>query len=715
MVRSSFRLALSSLLVGSLAAGSLVSCGGDSGGGTGTGGRGGLGGSAAGGRGGAGAGGITPGGGGAGGAASGGIGGSHSGGAGGAVPGTGGIGGGGGRGSGGSGSGGTSTGGVGGSAPGTGGAATGGHGTTGSGGQGGTAVGGGGVAGAASSGGATGGGGTGHGGSGAAGSGPGGIGGAAGGPGSGGAAGSPGTGGAAGSSGAGGSTVVSCAGTSMAPGRVVLWGPQRGAYSGSFMADPALMTLRPTFVWHAPAGCTAETYEIQIDDSCLPGQIATCAFPTPEVSTSVPVSTTRFTPATPLGVQTIVPVGAVYSWRVRACAGAAGCGAWSEVGYVNVGRVTNDINGDGYAELLAESTEGTNRTKRVEIYPGGIMPGMNAPVHLGGGPLGGVDYTSPLFLGDVNGDGFADFMCRHTDPSTFFVTQYIFLGGPDLAALSRISFSGDSPNHFSIFADAGDFNGDGFSDVLQDDDNRVSTEAMAFYIYLGAAAFGAKVPELRAEGPLTGSTPLMQRDVSQSVGDINGDGFSDVALIHTANNQTTSLVRLVLGSSAPDAVGDGDVSVPFGPVRDPAGDIDGDGYDDVVWNSGGYGILRGGPTLPSSFTLIDASHVVSLAGFDINSDGWTDLLLSATNGLILGGPTPTLAAGLTALSTDSTSRYLTWADYNGDGRPDFADGDFTTHAVFLLLNDGTLNPVATPLAMPPVSPYALDGYIAYGR
>jgi len=190
--------------------------------------------------------------------------------------------------------------------------------------------------------------------------------------------------GGAGVGGAGGSPVVSCSGTSMVPGRPVLWGPIRGAYTGSATADAALMTLRPTFVWHAPAGCAADTYELQVDNSCAPGQIASCAFPSPEIATSVPSSTTRFTPSTALVVQTTIPVGAIYSWRVRACAGAGTCGAWSEVGYLNVGRVLNDINGDGYADVVAQSNDRTISASGFEIYPGGAAPAAAAPVHLAG-------------------------------------------------------------------------------------------------------------------------------------------------------------------------------------------------------------------------------------------------------------------------------------------------------------------------------------------
>lgn len=502
----------------------------------------------------------------------------------------------------------------------------------------------------------------------------------------------------------------------MVPGRPALWSPGRGAYTGSPTASGSLMTLRPTFVWHAPAGCVADTFELQVDNSCVPGQLAACTFPTPEIATTVPATTTRFTPSAALAVQTTAPVGAIYAWRVRACAGASGCGAWSEVGYLNVGRVTNDINGDGYADLIAQSTERTTFTYRLEIYAGSATPGTTAPVHLGGAPLGGVQYVAPSFIGDVNGDGFGDFVCWRQDTAPMMKNVPVFfLGGPNLSSLTSVAFTSYQTDYGSpsSFSNGGDFNGDGFSDVAASFTPGISTTQLGFYVFLGAATFAAKAPELMTLGPPAAS---LSSDSSRTVGDVNGDGFSDIGLFHQSLGSGGATLRIFLGGSSPDVSSDGDVTLTdLATLADPSGDVDGDGYDDIVLNSGGYGLLRGGPTLPNSYAPIGASLVL-ISGFDINGDGKTDLLLRDAPGLILGGATLTPMAGLTPLTGNSQTRSLTWADYNGDGRTDFAEGDSSTGQVLLFLNDGTLNPTPTaPLPGPAVSPYVSTGAIARGH
>src|SRR5215470_4749375 len=78
--------------------------------------------------------------------------------------------------------------------------------------------------------------------------------------------------------------------------------PMRGAYTGSLHAPSAIATLRPTFSWAAVAPtCGDTTYEIQADDSCAPGALDACTFPSPELDAKS-IADLTYAPATNLKV-----------------------------------------------------------------------------------------------------------------------------------------------------------------------------------------------------------------------------------------------------------------------------------------------------------------------------------------------------------------------------------------------------------------------------
>ena len=75
-----------------------------------------------------------------------------------------------------------------------------------------------------------------------------------------------------------------------------------------------------------------------------------CAFDAPEVDERSGEGQ-LFRVATPLPVSMARPVGARYEWRVRACNGAE-CSGWSDARVLHVGRLPDDMDGDGYSELF---------------------------------------------------------------------------------------------------------------------------------------------------------------------------------------------------------------------------------------------------------------------------------------------------------------------------------------------------------------------------
>src|SRR5262249_33736062 len=195
---------------------------------------------------------------------------------------------------------------------------------------------------------------------------------------------------------------------------------------------------------------------------------------------------------------------------------------------------------------------------------------------------------------------------------------------------------------------AGDVNGDGYSDVIIGGLNYNGQGEGRAYVFLGSAAgLGATYAWTRI-----GTQAYAQFGTSVSTaGDVNRDGYSDV--IVGAPNYTIDPYRegrayVYLGSAAglatsPAWTMDGQ-SVGFGRSVSTAGDGNGDGYSDVIVGEEQYGINRGrayvylgsssGPaTSPAwiyqgdqDFAFFGTS--VSTAG-DVNGDGYADVVVGA--------------------------------------------------------------------------------------
>ncbi len=197
--------------------------------------------------------------------------------------------------------------------------------------------------------------------------------------------------------------------------------------------------------------------------------------------------------------------------------------------------------------------------------------------------------------GDVNGDGFSDVIVGadaydngQTDEGRAFVYHGSAAGLRDRRPGPRRA-TRPTPIRPSV-ATAGDVNGDGFSDVIVGAlgyDNGQADEGRAF-VYHGSAAGLATSPAWTAEGNQTSA----QFGCSvATAGDVNGDGFSDV--IVGAYDTTTAgrrragvrLPRLGRRGSAPPPAWTGrgnQADARFGFSVATAGDVNGDGFSDVI-------------------------------------------------------------------------------------------------------------------------------------
>ena len=182
--------------------------------------------------------------------------------------------------------------------------------------------------------------------------------------------------------------------------------------------------------------------------------------------------------------------------------------------------------------------------------------------------------------------------------------------------------------------------------------------------------------------------------------DYNGDGLGDIAVgVKIAPGQVRVFPGNVNGvSPTPAQILIGGVG--FGDELGPAGDLDGDGFGDLaVWSSGppqSVTVYRGGPAGlhdPVTFTAPTAdsfSQMRVVSAGDVNGDGYGDLIVGGqVAALHLGGP-----YGVSATPAQQLSSVPSGATYPSDARSPIAGGDFNgdgyPDAVIMGSNSGLL-------------------------
>src|SRR6185503_12648564 len=141
--------------------------------------------------------------------------------------------------------------------------------------------------------------------------------------------------------------------------------------------------------------------------------------------------------------------------------------------------------------------------------------------------------NSVASAGDVNGDGYGDVIVGMENYDNSQVNEgraLVYLGGTvgptTTAAWSAESNEGSS--HFGrSVASAGDVNGDGYGDVIvgAPDHGTPLHNAGAAYVYLGSATGLALDPAWMVKG----DRPEARFGYSvASAGDVNGDGYGDI-------------------------------------------------------------------------------------------------------------------------------------------------------------------------------------------
>ena len=280
-----------------------------------------------------------------------------------------------------------------------------------------------------------------------------------------------------------------------------------------------------------------------------------------------------------------------------------------------VGTAIGDVNGDGFDDVAVYDQHEKSDSPglgRVSVYDGSLNgpnthPDWSAYSEQPGSGFGH-DVAS---AGDVNGDGYDDLLIGAMNFSGRFRNggkAYLYLGSadgfnrqPNWTAEYPLPIRKDVDEAKEQFfswslASAGDVNHDGCDDVIigacfadHDDIN----EGLAF-IYYGSRRGLSKKPDWWAES--NHAHALFGRSVS-GAGDVNGDGFDDIligapqamdgqdkegaaVLYHGSRHGFSRLPQWTMESDHTHEM--------FGSVVRRAGDINGDGFADVLIAGPGY-------------------------------------------------------------------------------------------------------------------------------
>jgi len=438
--------------------------------------------------------------------------------------------------------------------------------------------------------------------------------------------------------------------------------------------------------------------------------------------------------------------------------GPAPTAAWSVEGtaadqnYGNSVAGAGDVNGDGYADIVVGVpffSNGHTSEGAAAVYhgsPTGPSPIANFAVE--GNANFAVFGLSVSTAGDVNGDGYADIVVGaplHTDNQSNEGRARVFVGSAaGLIGVADFTVDGNQVGALmgAAVCAAGDVNGDGYGDVIigaRSFDNGEANEGRAF-LFEGSVAGLATSSAWSAGGDQPGTEFGYSVD---SAGDVNGDGFSDVivgAPSHDNGEVNEGAAFVFHGSTSglsisADWSGESNtVAALYGSAVATAGDVNGDGYSDVIvgapmfangeageggaflylGSSGGLGLIAAWAT-ESHQLGASLGTSVSTAG-DVNGDGFDDIVVGIPN-----FDNPENNEGLTAVYLGSASgpsavphwtgeinqagafygaSVATAGDVNGDGYSDiivgaplYDDGEVNEGRIFVY--HGSANGIAT--------------------
>lgn len=311
--------------------------------------------------------------------------------------------------------------------------------------------------------------------------------------------------------------------------------------------------------------------------------------------------------------------------------------------------ISEDINSDGFTDLLISSIGNENISGKVEVYYGGADFDTYSDLTIEGEETHDLFGFSMSCKGDLNNDNINDLIIGSKRFNDNRGKIYIFHGSENFDNQFHFSIIGQNTNNlFGVSCDnIGDFNGDGIDDIAIGADGFNNYRGRV-YIY-----FGGIETDMEADLILSGVEEYEHFGYNLAgVGDINNDGFDDLLIGSYGKNNGEGEAYIFLGSENPDNEVDLILSPEttlenFATTLSAAGDYNNDGFADFVIgaygfpngnNNGRAYLYFGGEELDNEADMYfdgvsentKLAYCVSSAG-DVNNDGISDLLIGRSS------------------------------------------------------------------------------------